>query len=349
MSSHVDSIMAKSRSKVYVNDINEKSVLHELQNGLEFIQFRSIVDNKASVFIKPNLTDRSHKPGITTTPLMIRTVVNAVAPCVSSVTIGESDGGNYSFSADASLKNHQVYDIADEYENVDVVNLSKLPRKTVTGEVCGKKVQVDLPNLLLEDIDCLISLAVFKTHAMTHGSFSIKNLWGCYPDPMRLLYHKNLDYKLALINKEVKNRIQILDGFWALDGHGPMEGTPVAINKILVSNDPVAADSTAARLMKLDKNKMTHLRVAEEFGLGRSDIGSIDFNKDISREELPKFLPYKVRLDYLSTLFFKSELISKTVLSSPLTPLVYKLVNLTRPQNKRTYWAEHNKASDGDQ
>jgi uncharacterized protein (DUF362 family) len=332
-----------STSKVYISDIDEDGVLHEIQNGLEFIQFKDIVDNSASVFVKPNLTAESHKPGITTTPLMIRTVVKAVAPLVKKVIIGESDGGNYSFSADASLQNHQVYDIAEEYKNVDVVNLSKLPRKKMTGEVCGKRVHVELPNLLVEDIDCVISLAVFKTHAMTHGTFSIKNLWGCYPDPMRLLYHKNLDYKLALISKLVKNKIQILDGFWALDGHGPMEGTPVRINKILVSNDPVAADSTAARLMKLDTSKITHLHVAEEFGLGRSDASAIEYNKDVSSEQLPKFLPYKIRLDYLSVLFFKSELISRAVLSSPLTPVVYKLVNLRRPESKRTYWADYNK------
>jgi uncharacterized protein (DUF362 family) len=335
-----------STSKVFISDIDENCVLQEVQNGLEFIQFKDILDNNASVFIKPNLTDLSHKPGITTTPLMIRSVVNAIAPRVGRVIIGESDGGNYSFSADASLQNHQVYDIAEEHENVDVVNLSKLPRKTITREVCGKSVKIELPNLLVEDIDCVISLAVFKTHAMTHGTFSIKNLWGCYPDPMRLLYHKNLDYKLALISKLVKNKIQILDGFWALDGHGPMEGTPVRINKILVSNDPVAADSTAARLMKLDTSKITHLRVAEEFGLGRSDASAIEYNKDVSSEQLPKFLPYKIRLDYLSFLFFKSELISRAVLSSPLTPVVYKLVNLRRPERKRTYWADYNKQHD---
>jgi uncharacterized protein (DUF362 family) len=109
-------------SKVYISDIDENGALQEIQNGLEFIQFRSIVDSNASVFIKPNLTDRSHNPGITTTPLMIRTVVKAVAPLVRKVIIGESDGGNYSFTADDSLQNHQVYDIAEEYENVDVVN-----------------------------------------------------------------------------------------------------------------------------------------------------------------------------------------------------------------------------------
>src|SRR5665647_521068 len=86
MNSQVDSKMTKPRtSKVYINDINEDVVLREIQNGLDFIQFKDIVDHNASVFIKPNLTAESHKPGITTTPLMIRAVVNAVAPYVGRV------------------------------------------------------------------------------------------------------------------------------------------------------------------------------------------------------------------------------------------------------------------------
>jgi uncharacterized protein (DUF362 family) len=178
---------------------------------------------------------------------------------------------------------------------------------------------------------------------MTHGTFSIKNLWGCYPDPMRVLYHKNLDYKLALISKLTKNKIQIIDGFWALDGHGPMEGTPIKANKILISNDPVAVDTSAAYIMNLEKSKIKHLNIAEKFVLGISDINKIEFNKDVHKEKLQKFTPYKVRLDYFSVLLFKSEILSKVVLSSPITPLIYKMVNLSRPQDKRTYLAAHNK------
>jgi uncharacterized protein (DUF362 family) len=160
---------------------------------------------------------------------------------------------------------------------------------------------------------------------------------------MRLLYHKNLDYKLALISKLTKNKIQIIDGFWALDGHGPMEGTPVATNKILISNDPVAVDSLAAYLMNLDKNKIGHLNISEKFGLGISDISKFQLNKDISKEKLREFKPYKVKLDYLSVLLFKSVILSKLVLASPLTPLIYGTINLTRPAKRRTYWAKHNR------
>ena len=333
--------------RVYINDINEQNLLQEIQNGLEFIRSNEIIDKDSTIFIKPNLTDVVHKPGITTTPLMIKTVIEVFSPLVKKVYVGESDGGNYSYSADTSLKNHGIYDVANNFPNVEVVNLSKLSRTRVTEKVCGKKVWVDLPDLLINEIDCLVSVPVLKAHAMTHGTFSIKNLWGCYPDPMRLLYHKNLDYKLPLISKVTKNRIQIVDGFWALDGHGPMEGTPVEVNKIIVANNPVAADASAAYLMDLDKNKIGHLGVAEQFGLGVSDISKIHFNKEISSEKLSKFKPYKVKLDYFSVLLFKSVILSKIVLSSPITPLIYKVVNLTRSKGKRSYWAEYNKAKGG--
>ncbi|HEY9246335.1 MAG TPA: DUF362 domain-containing protein, partial [Candidatus Methanoperedens sp.] len=322
---------------VYINDINEENLLDKIRHGLEFIRFNEIINENSTIFIKPNLTDAVHKPGITTTPLMIRTVIEAFSLLARKIYIGESDGGNYSYSADRSLRNHAIFDAASKFSNVEVVNLSKLPRTRVTEKICGKSVWVDLPDLLLNDIDCLVSVPVLKTHAMTHGTFSIKNLWGCYPDPMRLLYHKNLDYKLALISKLTKNRIQIVDGFWALDGHGPMEGTPVATNKILISNDPVAVDTSSAYLMNLDINKIGHLGIAEQFGLGVSDINKIQFNKDISKEKLQKFKPYKVNLDYFSVLLFKSELLSKLVLASSLTPLIYGVVNLTRTAERRTY------------
>lgn len=335
--------MPTNSPKVYINTINEQNLLEEIQKGLEFIQINQILNENSIIFIKPNLTDFVHKPGITTTPQMIKAVIEALSPRVKKIYVGESDGGNYSYSADLSLKNHGVFDVANHFPNVEVVNLSKLPRTRVTENVCGKKVWIDLPDLLINEIDCLVSVPVLKTHAMTHGTFSIKNLWGCYPDPMRLLYHKNLDYKLALISKLTKNKIQIVDGFWALDGHGPMEGTPVVTDKILISNDPVAVDASSAYMMKLDKNKIGHLKISEQFGLGTSDINKIQFNKNISNEKLKKFKPYKVNLDYFSVLLFKSVTLSKLVLASPLTPLIYSAVNLTRTSKRKTYWAKHNR------
>lgn len=329
--------------KVYINDISEKNLFGVIKEGLDFIDASGIINGGSVIFIKPNLTDIVHGPGITTTPTMIKAVLETLSPMVRKIYIGESDGGNYAFSANMSLKNHNVYDYAKGLKNVEVVNLSKLPRTRVFGDVVGNKVWVDLPDLLLKDIDCTVSLPVLKSHAMTHGTFSIKNMWGCCPDPMRTLHHKGLDYKLSLINKLIKNKVQIIDGFWALDGHGPMEGTAVAANKILISNDMVAVDRSAAYIMDLDEKKITHLSVAEEYGLGTSDMRKITYNKDIKKEKLQKFTPYKVKLDYLNGLLFNSELLAKVVLSSPVSPYIYDTLNLVKPRDKRTFCAAQNK------
>lgn len=330
--------------KVYVSDISPENLPQEIRSGLQFVRFQDIVDTDSTVFIKPNLTDKAHTFGITTTPLMIKTVIEVVSPLVKRVVVGESDGGNYSFSADASLRSHGIFDAAHRFSNVDVVNLSKLSRTRVSQRVCGETVWVELPDILLKDVDCLISVPVFKTHAMTVGTFSIKNLWGCCPDPMRLLYHKNLDHKLALINKLARNRVQIIDGFWSLDGHGPMEGTCVATNKVLIANNPVAADSTAAYLMNLDATKIRHIMVAEQFGLGTADLRSVQFNRPVQTERFTNFKPYKVTLDKFNALTWRSELLGKIVYTSRLTPSIYRFINLLRPRNKRTFWAEYNKA-----
>lgn len=330
-------------ARVYINDIDEQNLSSRISEGLDFIEAGSIIDSSSVIYVKPNLTDITHKPGITTTPRMIKAVLEALAPRVKKLYIGESDGGNYSFSADMSMKNHGVHEFARAFRNVEVVNLSKLPRSKVTGEVLGTSVWVELPDLLLNDIDCTVSVPVLKSHAMTHGTFSIKNLWGCYPDPMRTLHHIHLDEKLSLINQKAKNRIQIIDGFWALDGHGPMEGTPVKANKILVGNDVVAIDHTAASIMDMEIDRITHLAVAEQYGLGTSDRSRITFNKDIDGERLRKFKPYKVKLDYLNGLLFGNEMLAKVVLDSPVSPLIYDVINITRSKEQRTHCAAYNR------
>jgi len=93
-----------SQEKVYISDISAMNLSQEIRDGLQFVRFEEIVDADSTVFIKPNLTAIVHKFGITTTPLMIQTVIDVVSPLVKRVLVGESNGGNYQFSADASLR-----------------------------------------------------------------------------------------------------------------------------------------------------------------------------------------------------------------------------------------------------
>ena len=93
---------------------------------------------------------------------------------------------------------------------VELVNLSKLPARFIESKIQGKTVKVQLPKLLLNDVDCFISVPTLKVHVMTQVSLGM-NLWGCYPDTMRGLCHQNLAYKL-LLARLLDPKITIING-----------------------------------------------------------------------------------------------------------------------------------------
>ena len=46
---------------------------------------------------------------------------------------------------------------------VELVNLCRLPARFIESKVQGKKVKVQLPELLLKDVDCFISVPALKS------------------------------------------------------------------------------------------------------------------------------------------------------------------------------------------
>jgi hypothetical protein len=51
----------------------------------------------------------------------------------------------------------------------------------------------------------------------------------------------------------------IADGITAMEGNGPLQGTARDLGKIVLADDPVAADATCARLMGFDPLRVQHL------------------------------------------------------------------------------------------
>lgn len=192
-----------------------------------------------------------------------------------------------------------------------------------------KRVKVQLPNLLLEEIDCFISVPVLKVLVMTTVSLSIKNLWGCVPDTMRYLHHQNLSYKLALIAKRIKPKIVVIDGIYGLTGHRPMYGELIKMNLIITSDNPVVADTLGASIMVFSPNKIGHIKLAEKEGLGTTNLEDVRINKDW-RQYKRQFYIKKNFVDRLSSLPFHSGAVAKLIMDSKLTPAIYKVVGLLK-------------------
>jgi len=305
----------------------------DLLKSLEFINWEEIVKNDSTVFVKPNFTFPYYKEGITTNPELLRYLLEILRARARRVILGESDGGNHSFTADDAFKGHNMYEVCREI-GVELVNLSKLPSVFVEDEVQGKKVKVQLPKLLLEEVDCFISVPVLKVHVMTGVSLSMKNLWGCYPDTMRGLHHKYLSYKLTLITKLLNPKIVIIDGTYALDGHGPMFGEPKNINLLISSNNPVVADSLGAIIMGIPLTVAKHILVAEKEGLGTTNLREVKINTNWEEFKM-QFYINRTFIDRISIIPFNSEILAKIIMDSRFTPLIYKVAKLLRTSKEK--------------
>ena len=315
----------------YVSKIS--NLKDDLFRGLEFVNWRKQVKKDSTVFIKPNFTLPYYKEGITTNPELLKNLLEIIKDRADNVIVGESDGGNHSFSADDAFRGHNMYEICKK-TGVDLVNLSKLPSIFVEDKIQGKKVKVQLPRLLLEEVDCFISVPVLKVHVMTGVTLSIKNLWGCYPDTMRCLHHKYLSYKLALITKLLDPKIVVIDGIYALDNHGPMYGKAKKIDLIISSDNPVVADSLGAAIMGIPLAKAKHILVAEKEGLGTTNLRGVRMNDGWEKFKM-QFYIKKTLIDRASVLLFNSETLAKIVMDSPVTPLLYKVARFLRTPEER--------------
>lgn len=315
----------------YISKITD--LKEDLKKSLEFINWKEQVKKDSTVFLKPNFTFPYYKEGITTSPELIKYLLEILKDRADNVIIGESNGGNHSFTSDDAFKGHNMPEICKE-TGVELVNLSKIPSRFVEETIQGKKVKVLLPELLLDDVNCFISVPVLKVHVMTSVTLSMKNLWGCYPDTMRCLHHKNLSHKLTLITKALNPKIVVMDGIYALDGHGPMYGEPKKLDLLLSSNNPVAIDSLGANLMGIPVKNAEHILMAEKECLGITDIENININ-DNWRKFRMQFSVNKTLIDSLSTLLFESETIAKLVMDSPVTPLIYGIAKHFRNSDEQ--------------
>lgn len=326
----------------YINKIHGE-LKGDILKGLEFIGWKEYVKRDSVVFVKPNFTFPYYREGVTTSPKLLKSLLEILKSRSSKVIVGESDGGNRSFKAEAAFEGHGMYDICKEV-GVELVNLSRLPSKFVESEIQCKKVRVPMPKMLLEDVDCFISVPVLKVHVVTEVSLGLKNNWGCHPDTMRGLHHKNLDRKLALMAKALNPKIVVIDGIYGLDGHGPMFGNPIKTDLLLMSNNVVVADTLGTAIMGLDLKKAKHIMVAEKEGIGTTDLDGVRINTDWKKYEL-QFHVSNTLLDRASILLFYSDILAKLVMASPFSPLIYKIASTVRTPEEQAIASLANPAS----
>ena len=136
--------------------------------------------------------------------------------------------------------------------------------------------------------DIVVSMPKVKTHHWAGVTLSMKNMFGVIPGavygwPKNVLHWHGIERSILDICSTLRPHFVIADGIVAMEGNGPLHGTGRALNKIVLSDDPVATDFTCARLMGLLPEKIYHLEQAARF-LGNGVVEAIQ----LLGEEMPK-------------------------------------------------------------
>ena len=247
---------------------DSESLENQFSRSFSILHLPEDFERANAIFIKPNLTYPTYKKGVTTRKEFVESLVAALRRINSTtqIYIGEGEGGYNSFSMTDAMRAMGFYDIEKKYPNVEIVNISKLPSRTVELKAKDKPYLIDLPVLLLDKVDFCITCPLPKVHCMTRITLSFKNQWGCLPDTMRLKNHFVFDEIIGQICDRLKFRYAFLDGKFGLNKNGPMIGDPVEVNWFVSANSLGAFDMIVSEMMGFDWRKVSHLKMAYQYG-----------------------------------------------------------------------------------
>jgi uncharacterized protein (DUF362 family) len=266
---------------------------------------------KRKIFVKPNLSHPEYVPGVVTSPALIREVVGLLRDSAEEVIVGESNGFNY--PCQTAFEKTGI-EAAVKEAGGKVVNLSedKLVRVKIENGFALKELL--LPKTVL-DADAVIDLALMKTHEFTAYSGAIKNLFGCVPSNKRIYLHPYLGEVFYNLYAIFKPRLTVMDARVAIEGNGPTKGKPVKMDLMLTSNDALATDIIASKVMGLRLKGISYLNyITKRTGLTEQTIAIKGLKvSEVQRNfERPKIdLPVKAQRE-----IYKHEYLTKVLFCS---------------------------------
>ena len=216
-----------------------------------------------TVLLKPNLVEYDAGTVINTDPRLVRAAVVAMRDLgASAVTVGEGPGHrrDTEYVVRTSGLLDAIRDVDAPFTDLNTAGVirQKLDSSyTPLGEIW-------MPQPVA-DADIVVSMPKMKTHHWAGATLSMKNCFGCVPGrvygwPKNVLHWAGIEPSILDVAAAVRPELQIIDGIVAMEGDGPIKGTPRDMGVLVFGTDPVATDATAARLMGFDPERLGYLQ-----------------------------------------------------------------------------------------
>ena len=247
----------------------EDAVFVAVKRGIDLIGGPgSFAKSGEKILLKPNVLVGDN-PGrcISTHPAVLKAAGRVFKEITGEICYGDSSGFGKSV---VQMKKAGLSQAADEL-GIKLADFMTGQEVSFPDSPYTKKFVIAKGVL---DADGLISLSKLKAHQFTRMTGAVKNQFGCIPGMLKTEYHLKMpdatDFSkmLVALNLLLKPRLYIMDGIMAMEGNGPRAGSPVAMNVLLFSNDPVALDATACRMIDLNVDYVPTMKPGKEWNLG---------------------------------------------------------------------------------
>lgn len=214
------------------------------------------------VLLKPNLITIDPQGITNTNPALIGAAREAFLKLgAAQVLIGDGSGierDSIAVLESMRMREH-IGTFAKTFVDLNLDDVELVPLKTRASRLK----ELYFPKTV-RHADFLVSMPKLKTHHWAGVTLSLKNMFGavpggCYGWPKNVLHWAGIDRAILDINAAVRPDFAIVDGIVGMEGNGPIQGAMKYAGVLVFGDDPVAVDSTCARVMGLLPEKIRHI------------------------------------------------------------------------------------------
>lgn len=283
-----------SKSKVAVLKVKPESILGDIQRLCELAGIQEALEAGSTTILKDNISWHFPFPGANTTPWQMEGTVLALREagltdisCVQNKTVVTNAFKGEDLNHYVPIFRKYAIPVLYNFKDSDMKWVEYRPKAKmhVLHEIFPEGIQI--PDYFFGKN--ILHLPTVKCHIYTTTTGAMKNAFGGLLNTKRHYTHTWIHRTLVdllAIQKEIHSGLfAVMDGTTAGNGPGPRTMFPVIKDYMLASEDQVAIDAVAAKMMGFDPMQLEFVNVAHNDGLGIGDPRDIEIvGDDISGE-----------------------------------------------------------------